>query len=149
MNQKSYGFSECEVLNSDSFPCFISTLISQIRFTNFPHWSSFLHVSYQSDICCNPNILQMYLPSHSVGSLSRENDWEGCVTTGTPEIPRPVQDHGPPAVITEPHNILPPPFLTQGVLQAISTPKESVVRFNPLQVSLDPKTLKARLPVKR
>ena len=49
-------------------------------------------------------------PRHPTGSLTRKDDWEGCVTTGTPEIESPVPDHMPPAVIREPHDIEPSQF---------------------------------------
>lgn len=142
-HQKSYGFSKCGVLNCHSFLCCITTLFLQIRYTDLPHRPHF----YVSDRLhrVNPKMLQMHLPSHPMGSLTRKDAWRGSVTTGTPKIRSPVPDHMPAVVIIEPHDIQPSPYtgftwfrLTRVVLQVILTPKVLVVRFNinfnPLQV---------------
>lgn len=114
----------------------------------------------RSDTCCNPSMLQMHLPHHPMGNLTMKDDWEGCVTTGTPETQSPEPEHMAPAVMIEPHGIRPSQItgfvwfrLTWVVLQVVLTLKALVMRshinLNTPQGSPDPKKLEVRLPAKQ
>lgn len=103
-------------------------------------------------------MLQMHLPHHPMGSLIRKDDWESCVTTGTPVIQSPEPEHTAPAVITEPHGIQPSQIsvliwfrLTWVVLQVVLTLRSvrSLINLNTSQVNPDPKMLKVGLPAKQ
>lgn len=154
---ESYSFSKCELLNYHSFICCDD-------FTDVAYWfthsgSIFKCVrSFAQNTCCNPSMLQMHLPGHPTGSLPRKDDWDGCVTTGTPVIQSPEPEHMALAVRTEPHGIQPSQItgfiwfrFMWAVLQVVLTltSVRSLINLSTPQVNPDPKMLKVKLPAKQ